>query len=131
MPKNTVLEERRAGIALAHGHRAKDRSKRIKEAAIACALIAVTLPLLLMIAITIRIEAPGPVLVRQQRAATGGHRMMLVRFRTSTDASQRWAWPGASKTTRIGELLRYSRLDRLPQLLNVLRGELALARLLD
>jgi lipopolysaccharide/colanic/teichoic acid biosynthesis glycosyltransferase len=130
MPKNTVLEERRAGIALAHGHRAKDRSKRIKEAAIACALIAVTLPLLLMIAITIRIEGPGPVLVRQQRAATGGHRMMLVRFLTSTNASER-AWPGASKTTRIGELLRYSRLDRLPQLLNVLRGELALARLLD
>jgi len=94
-------------------------------------LIAVTLPLLLIIAITIRIEGPGPVLVRQQRAATGGHRMMLVRFRTSTDASERWAWPGASKTTRVGELLRYSRLDRLPQLLNVLRGELAFARLLD
>src|SRR2546430_17574705 len=108
MLKNTVLEERRA---LAHGQRAKDRSKRIKEAAIACALIAVTLPLLLIIAITIRIEGPGPVLVRQQRAATGGHRMMLVRFRPSTEAPQRWALPGGPKTTRNGELLPYRRAE--------------------
>jgi lipopolysaccharide/colanic/teichoic acid biosynthesis glycosyltransferase len=130
MPRIFAVKEQRASASV-QAPRNSDRIKRVNEVAIACACIAFTLPLLLIIALAIRIESPGPILVCHERIGAGGRRLRLFKFRTTAHAPELAGWCGASKSTRIGELLRLTRLDRLTQLFNVARGELILSRLLD
>jgi lipopolysaccharide/colanic/teichoic acid biosynthesis glycosyltransferase len=102
--------------------------RRLGELAAACALIAFTLPLMAIVAIAIKCESPGPVLQRQQRVGIGGRRFHALKFRTTLDAvdDPGIAWHRASQMTRMGPYLRYSRIEALPQLINVLRGEMSM-----
>lgn len=88
-------------------------------------------PLLLIIALAIRIESPGPVFFRQARRGLNNRPFNLYKFRSmyqeATDANaDRLVSRGDSRVTRLGAFLRKSSLDELPQLFNILRGEMSL-----
>jgi exopolysaccharide biosynthesis polyprenyl glycosylphosphotransferase len=86
-------------------------------------------PVFAIIATAIRVDSPGPVLFIQDRAGLRGRRMRLLKFRTmlaATGPTSEWEKDNGDRITRVGRWLRRYRLDELPQLINVLRGELNL-----
>jgi lipopolysaccharide/colanic/teichoic acid biosynthesis glycosyltransferase len=104
--------------------------KRVADVAVALVLLVLTAPLLLLVALAIRLEDGGPVVYVQERSGWMGEPFQLIKLRTMqhrrTDGPACWTVPGDQRITRVGRLLRPSRLDELPQLLNVLRGEMSL-----
>jgi len=103
-------------------------ARRLGDLAAACALIAFTLPLMAIVAIVIKFESPGPVFEREQCVGIGGRRFAALSFRTTLHAAEDadLAWHRAPQMTRVGPYLRYTRVDDLPQLFNVLRGEMSI-----
>jgi lipopolysaccharide/colanic/teichoic acid biosynthesis glycosyltransferase len=104
-------------------------------------LLLLTVPLLVVIAVAIRLDSPGPVLLRQQRTGRGGARFTMFKFRTMVVNAEElkaslahlnvlpppdFKIPDDPRVTRIGRVLRATSLDELPQLLNVLRGDMSL-----
>lgn len=84
-----------------------------------------------LIALAIKLDSPGPILYRQVRSGLGGKPFQILKFRTMyTDAEKdgkaRWAQTNDPRITQVGRLLRKSRLDELPQFINILRGEMSL-----
>jgi lipopolysaccharide/colanic/teichoic acid biosynthesis glycosyltransferase len=104
------------------------RVKRLGDFVAACALIAFTLPLMAIVAIAIKCESPGPVFERQQCVGIGGRRFDALSFRTTLHAVEDadLAWHRAPQMTRVGPYLRYTSIDDLPRLFNVLRGEMSI-----
>jgi polysaccharide biosynthesis protein PslA len=96
----------------------EDRARRIGDFAIAVALLMLALPLMVIIAFAVKCDSRGPVLIREERIAARGRRFAALRFRSTADRH-------IIEVTRLGELLRYTRADRLPQLINVIRGEMS------
>src|ERR1035441_3542048 len=95
-------------------------------------LLILTLPLMLLVALAIRLTSPGPILLRQQRVGRGGDSFTVYKFRSMyADAEARtgaiWATRNDPRITPIGRIIRKARLDELPQLFNVLKGEMAIA----
>jgi Sugar transferases involved in lipopolysaccharide synthesis len=84
-------------------------------------------PLLLAIGLTVRASLGGPVFFRQWRAGKGGVPFRIIKFRTMTNArdSSGRLLPDEKRTPAVGRLLRRSRLDELPELINIVRGEMA------
>lgn len=103
--------------------------RRAVEAAFAATLLLLVTPGLILAAVAIRLTSPGPALYRQRRVGQGGTAFTLWKLRTMTlspEAEAAWAPSQAHRVTRIGRHLRRFRVDELPQLWNVLRGDLAL-----
>jgi lipopolysaccharide/colanic/teichoic acid biosynthesis glycosyltransferase len=104
--------------------------KRAFDVAVSAAAIVLLLPVLVVIAVAIRLDSPGPVLFRQQRVSRGGGLFRLLKFRTMVVDAERLApnvsASGDPRVTRVGRFLRRSYLDELPQLFNVLRGDMSL-----
>ena len=92
--------------------------------------LVLTLPLLLLVAVLVKLDSPGPVLYQQKRVGLGGRTFTLVKFRSmgvdAEAAGPRWASERDPRVTRLGRLLRLTRVDELPQLLNVLAGSMSL-----
>ncbi len=92
-------------------------------------LLLMTLPLMLLTAIAVRLDSPGPVFYRQQRVGLHGRVFTLLKFRSmKVDAEQGrplWAAPNDPRITRVGAFIRATRIDELPQILCVLRGEMS------
>lgn len=105
-------------------------AKRGLDLAAALLALAVFAPLMLAIALTIRLETPGPALFRQKRAGFRGRIFRIYKFRTMTVVEDGRAVVQAvredARVTRFGRFLRRTSLDELPQLLNVVRGEMSL-----
>jgi exopolysaccharide biosynthesis polyprenyl glycosylphosphotransferase len=104
--------------------------RRGLDIALSVLLLLATLPLLLMTAVAIKLDSPGPVFYRQERVGKGGRSFMLLKFRSMVvDAEAAggpiWASMADPRVTRIGRLLRLARIDEIPQVLNVLRGDMA------
>ena len=102
---------------------------RVGDIGISLALLVFTLPLMLLVALLVRLDSPGPVLYRQERVGLGGHSFTLLKFRSMrADAEARgpaWAKQRDPRVTRIGSFMRRTRIDELPQLLNILHGEMS------
>lgn len=104
-------------------------SKRLFDLLAAGAGLLLLSPLLLVLALWIRLDSPGPVLFRQQRVGRHGVLFDIYKFRTMTDRPDlgRQLTVGRDpRVTRAGHFLRRSKLDELPQLINVLLGEMSL-----
>ncbi|MBM4362307.1 MAG: sugar transferase, partial [Deltaproteobacteria bacterium] len=102
--------------------------KRALDLAGAAAGLAATGPLLLGVAAAVRVSLGSPVLFRQERPGLHGRPFRILKFRTMKDAVGRDGapLPDAERLTALGRFLRASSLDELPELLNVLRGEMSL-----
>ena len=107
-----------------------DGVRRALDVAVSGALLLVTAPLLGVLALAVRATSPGPALFRQERVGRDGRSFRLLKLRTMVaDAPARGGAltaPGDPRVTRIGAVLRRWKLDELPQLLNVLRGDMSL-----
>lgn len=107
--------------------------KRVIDTAIAATVLLVAWPIMLLVALAIKLDSPGPAIFRQTRIGFGGHPFTVQKFRTMHVSQGAIESRTAAMTqmddvriTRIGRFLRKSRLDELPQLLNILRGEMSL-----
>lgn len=105
--------------------------KRLEDICIGGLLLLVSLPLLLLAALAIRLEDGGPVLFRQHRRGVRGQVFDLLKLRTmriapQPDAAVPQTAPDDPRVTRVGRFLRRWSLDELPQLVNVIRGEMSL-----
>ena|SRR5437763_2552340 len=104
---------------------------RVADLLVASGLLLLTLPLAALVCLAIKLDSPGPIFSRQLLLGRDGRSLQVLRFRTTPHDPEPSAsaliWYGNAPTT-VGRLLRYTRLDELPRLLNVLRGDL---RLLD
>ena len=104
--------------------------KRLTDIALSLTLLLITLPLMVITALLVKFESEGPVFYRQERVGLHGRRFTLFKFRSmSVDAESggkpRWASQKDPRVTRIGGFLRSTRIDELPQLMNVVRGEMS------
>jgi len=97
-------------------------------ASIVCLLI--LLPIMPLIALMIKLDSPGPVIYRQRRGGRDGHVFTCYKFRTMQEdaeaTGEKWTLEDDPRVTRVGRGLRRIRLDEIPQLWNVLRGDMAL-----
>lgn len=104
--------------------------KRAVDIGVSLMLIALTFPLMLAVSLAILIESGRPVLFRQERTGLGGRTFSILKFRSmrqTTDKAQpSWTSDNDPRITRVGRFIRKSRLDELPQLINILRGEMSL-----
>ncbi|MGA2552056.1 MAG: TIGR03013 family XrtA/PEP-CTERM system glycosyltransferase [Burkholderiaceae bacterium] len=112
-------------------NRSRTLIKRSFDVVVAVALIAVTWPIMLLTLVAILIEDGGPIMFRQERVGLHGHTFKVLKFRSMrTDAEKdgvaRWATKNDSRITRVGAFIRKVRIDELPQLFNVLAGEMSL-----
>ena len=99
--------------------------RRAVDLAVAAAVATVLSPLMAVIAAAIRLTMGRPVLFRQQRSGEHGQEFSIAKFRTMR-APRSEDEPDAARLTRLGALLRTTSLDELPQLLNVVRGDMSL-----
>jgi exopolysaccharide biosynthesis polyprenyl glycosylphosphotransferase len=109
-------------------HSAAWRTKRILDIACASLLLLLSAPLLALIAFAVRCSSPGPILYRQRRIGQHGREFDLIKFRsmrTHHDGATSWEATEAHQTA-VGRWLRRASLDELPQLWNVLRGDMSL-----
>ncbi|HUL71532.1 MAG TPA: TIGR03013 family XrtA/PEP-CTERM system glycosyltransferase [Vicinamibacterales bacterium] len=114
-----------------HKSRAVEIGKRLLDVVFAILLIALTGPIMLLVALLVRLTSKGPALYHQKRVGLNGHVFEVHKFRSMrTDAEAGtgavWARANDSRVTPIGRFLRRTRLDELPQLWNVLKGDMSL-----
>ena len=104
--------------------------KRALDIVVSGGLLLFTLPTLLLAAIAIRLDGPGPILYRQERVGKNGTLFDIYKFRTMRADSEssgipQWAALRDPRITRVGWFLRMARIDELPQIFNVLRGDMS------
>jgi lipopolysaccharide/colanic/teichoic acid biosynthesis glycosyltransferase len=127
------------------------RVSRVVDVVVSGMLLVSLSPVLLVTAVAVRLDSPGPALFRQERIGLGGRPFTMLKFRTMTDGADEsvhralvldllretagcevasavpvYKVAHDARVTRLGRVLRASSIDELPQLLNVLRGEMAL-----
>jgi sugar transferase (PEP-CTERM system associated) len=110
---------------------ALDFTIRLFDIAVSLLLIVFTLPIIVVTALLIRLDSPGGALYRQERVGLNGTVFRLVKFRSMRSdaeaaAGPRWAGVNDDRVTRVGRFIRMTRIDELPQVFNVLRGEMSL-----
>jgi sugar transferase (PEP-CTERM system associated) len=93
--------------------------------------LVIAAPLMVIIAVAVRLDSPGPILYRQERIGYQGEPFMILKFRSMKKGAEsgtgpRWAKKADDRITRVGHVLRRLRLDEIPQLWNVLRGDMSL-----
>ncbi|MCW8333626.1 sugar transferase [Vibrio paucivorans] len=104
--------------------------KRIWESILIILSLPITLPVMLMTAILIKLESPGPAMFIQERVGQGGKSFRIYKFRSMTvkkdDSSDKFATQEQARVTKVGKVIRKVRIDELPQFFNVLKGEMSL-----
>jgi Undecaprenyl-phosphate glucose phosphotransferase len=105
--------------------------KTIEDRVLATALLGFLLPLFGLVALAIKLDSPGPVFFRQKRYGFNNHPIAVYKFRTMYDhlrdeKAERLATRGDPRITRLGAFLRKTSIDELPQLINVLKGEMSI-----
>jgi undecaprenyl-phosphate galactose phosphotransferase/putative colanic acid biosynthesis UDP-glucose lipid carrier transferase len=104
--------------------------KRALDIVVSLAALVVLAPLLLLTALAVKLDSPGPVIFRQRRCGFDNREFVILKFRTMTaledDGSIVQAKPGDARVTRVGRMMRRTSIDELPQLVNVIRGDMSL-----
>jgi putative colanic acid biosynthesis UDP-glucose lipid carrier transferase len=128
-----VASRLRADLSRTEGPRPRvawDPAKRAFDVAAALALLVLFAPSLLLVALLIRLESPGPVLFRQARGGLNGQLFMIYKFRSMRcdDGGETVVQAARvdDRITRLGRFIRKTSIDELPQLLNVLKGDMSL-----
>jgi exopolysaccharide biosynthesis polyprenyl glycosylphosphotransferase len=106
------------------------RVKRTIDVVFALGLFILTAPLLALVALAIRLESAGPIVFRQERVGMNGKTFTLYKFRSMRHEAEKnsgptWASQEDDRCTRVGRFIRRCRIDELPQLINVLRGDMS------
>jgi sugar transferase (PEP-CTERM system associated) len=104
--------------------------KRLFDIVVSLIAVTVTLPVMALIAAAIRVAGPGPIFYAQERVGLNGRRFRLLKFRSmsvnaETDGVPVWAAANDQRITRIGALIRKTRIDEIPQIFNVLKGDMS------
>jgi sugar transferase (PEP-CTERM system associated) len=104
--------------------------KRAFDIAVSASMLVLTLPLLLLTGIAIKLEDGGPIFYSQERVGLFGRRFILHKFRSMREDAERaggpqWAAKCDTRVTRVGTFIRKVRIDELPQLINVLKGDMS------
>jgi len=102
--------------------------KRAFDLVLALALLPAAVPILLLAALAVRLDTPGPAFFRQQRVGLNQKLFTLVKIRTMATGTKQAASHevGAAQITRVGNILRRTKIDELPQLLSVIMGDMSL-----
>jgi lipopolysaccharide/colanic/teichoic acid biosynthesis glycosyltransferase len=123
------------GLMLAYRVKRRERlmyeaAKRALDAGIAAASLVLLAPILAAAAIAVKLTSPGPVIFRQKRVGLHGRIFEMYKFRTMHASSPTYARSPVNgrdpRITKVGRILRHTCIDELPQLVNVLRGEMSL-----
>jgi sugar transferase (PEP-CTERM system associated) len=109
---------------------ARETVKRLFDVLASAALLIITLPVILVTSICIALESGAPVLYRQERVGQGGRIFTIFKFRSmridaESDGKPRWANANDDRTTSVGRFIRKLRIDELPQIFNVLKGDMS------
>lgn len=128
---NTVAGIPTLDVSVSPLHGVNRYIKEIEDRLLAFILLVLISPLLLIIAIGVKLSSPGPVFYRQVRVGWNNRKFTMLKFRSMpVDAEAKtgavWAKPGENRATRFGGFLRKTSLDELPQLINVLTGDMSL-----
>lgn len=103
--------------------------KRLFDILISATMLAITSPLMMLTAIAIKLESPGAALYKQIRTGKDGQPFAIIKFRSmrsdAEKAGAQWAQKNDNRITKVGKFIRLTRLDELPQLWNVLKGEMS------
>ncbi len=106
-----------------------DSVKRIGDVSLSILLFLVLSPLICILAILIKLDSSGPVIFSQERLGKDGVPFLIYKFRSmKVDAEKdgpQWASENDNRCTRVGKILRKARLDEIPQLLNILEGDMS------
>ena len=110
---------------------AADRARASADFAVAAAVAVLTVPVMLACVLLVRLTSRGPAIYTQSRVGQGGRVFTLYKIRTmyhdcERQSGPRWSTPGDTRITPVGRVLRKLHLDELPQLWNVLRGDMSL-----
>lgn len=105
------------------------RIKRLMDIGLSILLLLITWPILVLTMVAIKLESTGPIFFRQTRTGKDGKDFSIVKFRSmTTDAEKngaQWAQKNDTRVTRVGKWIRLTRIDELPQIINVLKGEMS------
>jgi sugar transferase (PEP-CTERM system associated) len=104
--------------------------KRMFDVTVSIALLIITLPVMLLTAVLIKLESPGPVLYRQRRVGECGHPFDVLKFRSmrsdaEAEGKPQWAQKDDNRVTHVGRVIRKLRIDELPQIINVIKGDMS------
>jgi sugar transferase (PEP-CTERM system associated) len=105
-------------------------SKRFTGVIVSLAIGIITFPVMILLAILIKLDSAGPIFYRQERVGEEGRPFMLLKFRSMKENAEAlsgpvWAEEHDPRVTRIGRIMRKTRLDELPQIINVLKGDMS------
>ncbi|HJT44236.1 MAG TPA: TIGR03013 family XrtA/PEP-CTERM system glycosyltransferase [Rhizomicrobium sp.] len=107
-----------------------DAVKRLMDIVLSLTALIISLPVLIAAMVAIRIDSPGSVIYRQQRVTRGGRVFWLYKLRSMRADAERngaqWADQNDPRITKVGMFLRRSRLDEIPQLINILKGDMSI-----
>lgn len=128
LPKELQIEEVREYYDALQLHKGGLLAKRIFDIIMSSILLVFVSPILLVLGVLIKLDSPGPVMFRQVRVTTYGKEFHIFKFRTMVNHADKMGsqvtTKGDARVTRMGKLLRGCRLDELPQLVNILKGEM-------
>jgi len=108
-----------------------DKIKRFMDVVLSIIGLGITSPILMFAAILIKLDSPGPIVYRQTRLGKNGKIFNILKLRSMRQDAEKntgavWAKKNDSRVTAVGRMLRKSRIDEIPQLINVLRGEMSI-----
>lgn len=130
LPKDMQTPEVRKYYDILKKHKTSLAMKRAFDVIVSGVLLVVLSPVLLILSVMIKLDSPGPVLFRQVRVTTYGKRFRIYKFRTMVNHADKMGTQvttkGDARITKVGKMLRGYRLDELPQLFNILSGDMTL-----
>jgi exopolysaccharide biosynthesis polyprenyl glycosylphosphotransferase len=105
--------------------------KRLLDIIASFIILIITLPVIIITAIAIKLESKGPVFFKQERSGMNGTIFRIIKFRSMYEDAEKhtgpiWSSKDDPRVTRIGKIIRRVRIDELPQLINVLKGEMSI-----